>query len=491
MTEAQIKRFESMKAEDIESAAIEISLDEMKELNPRKVKEALVKKLSPEDQEEYQNWSYKELTNNLKALDALDRGIQARRNHTRKLWKTGLEELDKKLDGGLIGGSLVFLGAVSSLGKTSLALQIGTQIAENVAVDGNDVLIFSLEMSKDELNAKIISRYTYEEYRRSPKGKYFGELSELCCTARDVLLGYDGSPEGGLGDREGGLFSGVDDIGAQRYELYKAARERIRKVSEHLYLFIGENDISVDRVREIVNRHVKATGNKPFVILDYLQILQPSDSTEFTDKRLLTDYDVSTLKTIARDLDVPVLAISAFNRNSYLEGVSSSSFRESSGIEYSSDILLGMQYVGMDYRKHPMTVTRRDPKTHEYKAVIDPKTGKDKKKMVYESKQDHETRVRLLIDRMDEWGADGKEIPLELKVLKNRLSPKGKVGLRFLPAFNYFRSSDNEKDESLIATDQHWDEEDDDFVEIADNTEVPFEDEGSSASYGIRSINPI
>lgn len=123
-------------------------------------------------------------------------------------------------------------------------------------------------------------------------------------------------------------------------------------------IFTGNNDVTVDTVRDAVDFHIKATHKKPFVILDYLQILQPSEQAWTSDKRLLTDYDVTSLKVISRDFHVPVMVISAFNRSNYLEPVSMGSFRESSGIEYSSDILLAMQYHGMDYQKHWFTTQK-------------------------------------------------------------------------------------------------------------------------------------
>ena len=70
---------------------------------------------------------------------------------------TGIDELDRALEGGFYKKNLVILGAISSLGKTTLALQIG----DNVARNGTDVLIFSLEMSKEELIAKSLSRNSY------------------------------------------------------------------------------------------------------------------------------------------------------------------------------------------------------------------------------------------------------------------------------------------------------------------------------------------
>ncbi len=66
---------------------------------------------------------------------------------------TGFPKLDNVLDGGLYEG-LYIIGAISSLGKTTII----TQIADQVASQGHDVLIFSLEMARSELMAKSISR---------------------------------------------------------------------------------------------------------------------------------------------------------------------------------------------------------------------------------------------------------------------------------------------------------------------------------------------
>ena len=342
--------------------------------------------------------AYQELTDNKSALEDLQADIDARRQGYGEVWRTGFSELDKKLDGGLMGEQLIFLGAISSLGKTSYALQIATQIAEQ----GKDVLIFSLEMSKNELNAKTISRYTH----LLTEGDQYRQKYRL--TTRDILSGRIGGVAFGQGtDAQGELF----------IEALKATK----KIAGNTRIFVGENDVDVDKVREVVDIHIRATNKRPFVILDYLQILQASDEAKTTDKRLLTDYDVTRLKVLSRDFHIPVLVISAFNRTGYLEPVSMGSFRESSGIEYSSDILLAMQYQGMDYKKHWYT---------------NPDTGKKKK--VYESTQDHNTRVRELLDKMDTDGANGSPLPIELKILKNRNGSKGSLFYDFLPAYNYY-----------------------------------------------------
>lgn len=354
--------------------------------------------LSPEEQAETLK-DYQELTDNKTALDELQADIDARRQGYGEIWATGFTELDKKLDGGLMGEQLIFLGAISSLGKTSYALQIATQIAEQ----GKDVLIFSLEMSKNELNAKTISRYTH--ILTSEKKDQYRQKYRL--TTRDILSGKIGGVAFGKGtDAQG--------------ELFIEALEATKKIAGNTRIFVGENDVNVDNIRELVDTHIRATNKKPFVILDYLQILQPSGAANTTDKRLLTDYDVTRLKVLSRDFHIPVLVISAFNRTSYLEPVSMGSFRESSGIEYSSDILLAMQYDGMDYQKHWFTT----------------QTGKKKK--VFESIQDHNTRVRELLDKMDKDGTKGSPLPIELKILKNRNGSKGSLYYDFLPAYNYY-----------------------------------------------------
>lgn len=356
--------------------------------------------VSAEEYEEYSITRYLRLTDNTGALDNLRADIEARRQGYGEVWATGFPKLDEKLDGGFLGEQLIFLGAISSLGKTSFALQIGTQIAEQ----GKDVLVFSLEMSRDELNAKTISRYTHIQ-----GDKYTWQYR---LTTRDILSGK-------VGDM---IFDKPNDAQAQ---VFTKAYEATRALGERIRVYVGENDVSVDRVREVVDTHIRATKRKPFVIVDYLQILQPSAGAQTTDKRLLTDYDVTRLKVISRDFHIPVLVISAFNRTSYLEPVSMSSFRESSGIEYSSDILLAMQYDGMDYYKHWYTP---------------PGGGKSKK--VYESQQDHNTRVRELLENMDETGALGAELPIDLKILKNRNGSKGTLYFGFLPAYNYYRETE-------------------------------------------------
>lgn len=348
---------------------------------------------------------YLERTNRKRAVESLKCNINTIQQGFSQVWRSGIRSLDEKLDGGFHPKQLVFIGAISSLGKTSLALQI----ADNVARDGRDVLVFSLEMDSDELLSKSISRESYllacgdkskEKYR---------------FTTQDILSGRIGT------------------LGDPKRDFFEEALQKTQETDDHLFYFIGDNDVDVETIRATVELHRKARKQSPLVIIDYLQIMRPSEDalSRRLDKRLLTDDDVTKLRVMARECEVPVIAISAFNRDSYLQTVTTSSFKESSGIEYSSDVLLGMQYVNMEYKKHWFT----------------DKNGKKKK--VYESKQDHDLRVRELFDKMDR----AEVRPLELKILKSRNGKKGSVFLDFVAPYNYFAETgtDDHKPEEWIS----------------------------------------
>lgn len=226
---------------------------------------------------------------------------------------TGFNKLDEVLDGGLYEG-LYTVGAISSLGKTTLI----TQIADNIAQSGNDVLIFSLEMARAELMAKSISRHTLEIVLES------GGSVRDAKTTRGITTGI--------------LYA---QYSPTERELIKAATKAYGEYAEHIFISEGIGDIGVAQVLEAVQKHISFTGRTPTVIIDYLQILAPH-SERMTDKQN-TDKAVLELKRISRDYKTPIIAISSFNRNNYQKEVTMEAFKESGAIEYSSDVLIGLQ----------------------------------------------------------------------------------------------------------------------------------------------------
>ena len=363
--------------------------------------------LTQEEYDAYLARRYEKVTDHDAAIAELVADINTAQQGALSLWSTGFPKLDEMLDGGFLAGNLVLLGAISSLGKTSLAVQI----AENVALSGKDVLYFSLEMAKKELFAKLVSRYSYQivedEKQEKPRIHYTDESYRL--TTSDVLRGRVGL------------------LGEPKRELFEKALEKTNALKAHLRI-VRDNNITIDDVEAYVHAHELATKRKPFVILDYLQILKHGDTLR-GDKRLLTDDDVNRLKDLAVRVGVPIVVISSFNRNNYLEPANMGSFKESGTIEYSSDVLIAMQYSGMQYQKHWFK-----------------KKNARKAKLVFESQIDHVTRVRELLEDMDERGAKGETLPVDVILLKNRGGVKGKVLFEFCPRYNVFTEKTDQSD---------------------------------------------
>ena len=268
---------------------------------------------------------------------------------------TGFRALDRVLDGGLYEG-LYIIGAISSLGKTTLALQV----ADNVARSGGSALIFSLEMATTELIAKSISRHTLirlieqdGDFRNIRNAKTARGIT--CYKRYNPYTDECGIEHPGYSQAEKDLISEA----IQEYCKYAGGRVFIRE---------GIGDIGVKQIRAAVEQHCRVMGRNTVVIVDYLQILAPYNERA-TDKQN-TDKAVLELKRIARDFKIPVIAISSFNRQNYKDPVTMEAFKESGAIEYSSDILIGLQFKGVGESGFDVTEAKRaDPREIELKIL--------------------------------------------------------------------------------------------------------------------------
>lgn len=211
---------------------------------------------------------------------------------------SGLAELDELLGGGLFPG-LYVLGAPSSLGKTTLLLQM----ADEMAASGRDVLFFSLEMSRWELLAKSLCRTAAPQ-------------TALC--ARQLLRGEIHS--------------------SQLKRLLEAYNWRS---GERIFISAEHEALTPEILKEKALRHREQHGRAPVVVVDYLQILAPSDARG-SDKQNV-DRAVVALKALSRELEIPVLVASSFNRDAYTKEVSMEAFKESGAVEYAADVLLALQ----------------------------------------------------------------------------------------------------------------------------------------------------
>ncbi len=242
--------------------------------------------------------------------------------------RTGFPYLDQLLDGGLYA-SLITIGAETGLGKTTFVLQMMNSIARR----GDDALIISLEMSKHELISRSISALTYKLDK------------ENAVTVPEIMKSMQ--EESRLRPR-------------QREILEKAKEQFFKEQAPNLYIREAMGDMSTDKIRDILEDHVQQKLASPVVMVDYLQLLQPPATIHhsMTDKQVI-DRNIMSLKQISRDYNTPVIVISALNRMTYTtqqtnndgpksKRVKLESFKESGAIEYSSDIVIGLNKTDFD-----------------------------------------------------------------------------------------------------------------------------------------------
>ncbi|HZK42416.1 MAG TPA: DnaB-like helicase C-terminal domain-containing protein [Clostridia bacterium] len=236
---------------------------------------------------------------------------------------TGWKGLDLHMDGGL-NPELIILGAITGLGKTTLAIQM----ADQIAMQGKDVLYFSLEMGRHELIARSISRETITIGIENGYPKKYWKSSR--------------------GISKGKRYQNYDEV---ENELIGRAKERYRGYAQHIFYHEGLRDTAVDDIQTAVDEHERITGKPPAaVFVDYLQILKPPSKllARNPTTKDITDDAIWTLKAISRSKGIPVIAVSSLSRENYKgkqKKINLAHFKESGAIEYSSDVLLALDFT--------------------------------------------------------------------------------------------------------------------------------------------------
>lgn len=215
--------------------------------------------------------------------------------------KTGFDKLDE-ISGGLYPG-LYVIAATSSLGKTTFS----HQIADNLAMAGNEVLFFSMEQSRLELVTKSIARITAQEDKKTAVTSLSIRKGNFPDNVKAALLKYKDS------------------------------------VSDRLNIIEGNFNCNISFIGEYVRKYIKKNQCKPIVVIDYLQILQPAEESKRMTTKEMVDSTVTELKRISREHDITVFIISSVNRANYLTPIDFESLKESGGIEYTADVIWGLQ----------------------------------------------------------------------------------------------------------------------------------------------------
>lgn len=223
---------------------------------------------------------------------------------------TGMKNLDNALGGGIRPG-LYVLGAIPNLGKSTFVLQI----AQNLSAQGTPVLFFSMEMPENRIASKALARQLFIN-TQTPR------------YTSDLLLNEESASDG------------------EFWEQVDLAREQVAEECKNLYVIErSENISSAGEIARVVEQFMGTleSGQMPVVVVDSLQILSGEQNNTYWGDRAVVDSNIRTLTTLATQKKIPVFVISSFNRTNYQAPVSMEAFKESGSIEYSADVILGMQ----------------------------------------------------------------------------------------------------------------------------------------------------
>ena len=207
---------------------------------------------------------------------------------------TGFIDLDRRTTG-LHGSELIILAARPAMGKTAFALNIAT----NVALKANvPVAVFSLEMSKEQLVNRILSSESMVDSNKIRTGK-------------------------------------LDDSD------WAKIAETLGPLSEANMYIDDTAGISVMEIRAKC-RKLKLEKGLGLVVIDYLQLVQGSGKRNSSREQEISEISRS-LKILAKELDVPVIALSQLSRSAEKRDDKRpmlSDLRESGAIEQDADIVM-------------------------------------------------------------------------------------------------------------------------------------------------------
>ena len=278
---------------------------------------------------------------------------------------TGLRDLDDRL-GGLHQSDLIIIAGRPSMGKTSLATNIAFNAAQNIQEKGNksSVAFFSLEMSSEQLSTRIISE--------------------------QARIGSNDIRRGRISDEQFDQFL-----------------ETSKNISE-LPLFIDETPAISIAAMSNRARRIKRLHGLDLIVVDYIQLMKGLFNNK--DGRVQEISQITQgLKAIAKELGVPVLALSQLSRQVEQRDDHKpqlADLRESGSIEQDADVVMFVYREGY-------YLQRKEPR---------------------EATVEHA-----------EWQAKMNEVAhlAEIIIGKQRHGPIGKITLEFEERFTKFKDTQN------------------------------------------------
>jgi replicative DNA helicase len=247
-------------------------------------------------------------------LEQADSRLQAGSHAAARVWPTGFDILDKNLANGFRSGELVLLGGPQGLGKTTWALQV----ARNVARSGRSVVFFSFEHDPQTMLVRLVALEA---------GEVGGIRAPGIARVRESFEATDG-PGGSLSERLADTVGGVEGVA------------RVQEYSDRLLLHRSTgSSTGLDVIREAVEAAKKTTKQLPLVVVDYLQKVRIAGSPVEQERVTLV---VEGLKDLALDMDIPVLAVVASDKEGLAAGkrMRVNNLRGSSALAYEADTVL-------------------------------------------------------------------------------------------------------------------------------------------------------
>ena len=223
----------------------------------------------------------------LDEIEAISAGV------TREGVMTGFKDLDA-LTNGFHAGNMVVLAARPGVGKSTL----GLDIARHASIrNGDTSVIFSLEMSRSEITMRMLSA--------------------------EARVGLNNIRSGSLSDEEWGRLA-----------------KRMGEISE-APLFIDDSaNLSLMEIRAKARR-LKQRHNLKLIVIDYLQLMTSGKKVENRQQEV-SEFS-RNLKLLAKELNVPIIAISQLNRSPEQRSDKKpmlSDLRESGSIEQDADVVI-------------------------------------------------------------------------------------------------------------------------------------------------------
>jgi len=235
--------------------------------------------------------------------------------------ETGFTRLDK-LTNGMHGGELIVIAARPGVGKSALAMNI----VENVAKQGHSVAVFSLEMSNDQLVERMLS---------SMSGVSLASI------------------------KSGHLERGEQDVS----RLLNATNV----IGSTMHLFGNDNpNVKPAEVRSQCRR-IKNQSGLDLVVIDYIGLME-GDRGAVEGRQNEVASITRALKIMAKELDVPVIALSQLKRDAEIRNIKTkggegggsepvlSDLRESGAIEQDADIVMFIHREDPDQKPDDVTL---------------------------------------------------------------------------------------------------------------------------------------